>query len=86
MAGSEMENAPCITQLTRSIVQYPCSQYIQIPLVLSTDKDIPHETIPSCGPEKVILNINIMLYVPIFSSQNYRKIIVVATILGQILT
>ena len=46
------------------------TKYGTIPLVLSTDKDIPHETIPCYGPEKVILNINIMLYVP-----NFFKII-----------
>ena len=50
-------------------------KYGAIPLVLSTDKDIPHETIPCYGPEKVILNIymiiNIMLYVPNF----FRKLL-----------
>ena len=58
------------------------TKYGAIPLVLSTDKDIPHETIPCYGPEKVILNIKVMFQI----FQNYKKIIVVATILGQIFT
>ena len=44
-------------------VQIPLVLSTDTPIVLSTDKDIPHETIPCYGPEKVILNINIMLYV-----------------------
>ena len=42
------------------------TKYGAIPLVLSTDKDIPHEIIPCYGPEKVIVNIIIMIYVPNF--------------------
>ena len=60
------------------------TKYGTIPLVLSTDKDIPHETIPCYGPEKVILNINIVICSKLF--QNYKNFFFLATSLGQIFT
>ena len=42
----------------------------------------PHEINPYYGPKEVILNIIIMLLCS-KNFQNYKKIIVVATILGQ---